>query len=108
MSSITFETRGPQFISQLRTGSPQMKKVYYFAVETDDHGLQGCEHEHQTVTSATACINVAGGYVLAIETHLRQLTEAEEAEFQLAKYGIGADTQQEKAPNRPLGWLPSE
>jgi hypothetical protein len=86
-----------------------MKKVHYFAAWTDSGCcLLGCDHEHQTVTSAAACINIAGGYVVAVETHLRQLTEAEEAEFQFAMYGISAGTQQEKAPNRPLGWLPSE
>jgi hypothetical protein len=83
---------------------PEMKKVYYFAVWTDDHGIQGCAHEHQTVTSAAACINCAGGFVLAVEKHLRGLTEAEEAEFQLAHYGIGADSRT-KSPSRRLGWF---
>lgn len=85
-----------------------MKKVYYFAARTDSDCLLGCDHEHQTVTSATACIKLAGGYVVAVETHLRELTETEETEFQLAMYGIRADSQTEKAPNRPLGWLPAK
>jgi hypothetical protein len=85
-----------------------MKKVYYFAVQSADCGIEGCDHEHKTVTSAAACINRAGGYVVAVETHLRELTEAEEAEFQLAMYGIGADSQTKKAPHRPLAWLPAK
>lgn len=87
-----------------------MKTVYYFAAWTDSDCLLGCGHQHTTVTSAVACINIAGGYVVAVETQtqLRGLTEAEEAEFQLAKYGIGADSKTEKAGSRPLGWLPAE
>jgi hypothetical protein len=85
-----------------------MKTVYYFAAWTDSGCLLGCDHKHQTVTSAVACINVTGGYVVAVETQLRELTEAEEAEFQLAKYGIGAASQKKKkkAPNKSLDWLP--
>jgi hypothetical protein len=83
-----------------------MKSVYYFAAWTDSDCLVGCDHRHQTVTSATACSNVAGSYVVAVETQQRALTEAEEAEFQLAKYGIGWDSQARKATNRPLGWVP--
>jgi hypothetical protein len=82
-----------------------MKKIHYFAAWTHSDCFCGCDHEHQTVTSATACISEVGGYVVAVETHLRELTEAEEAEFQFAKYGIGADPQM-KAPKRLLGWLP--
>ena len=85
-----------------------MKKVLYFAAWTDSGVLCGCEHEHQTVISATACIKDAGGYVVAVETHLRELTEAEEAEFQFAMYGIGVESRTKKAPSRPLGWLPSK
>jgi hypothetical protein len=82
-----------------------MKKVHYFAAWTHNECFCGCDHEHQTVTSATACINEVGGYVVAVETHMRELTEAEEAEFQFAKYGIRPDSQTEKAPTRPLSWL---
>jgi hypothetical protein len=85
-----------------------MKTVYYFAAWTDSDCLLGCDHQHKTVTSAVACINIAGGYVIAVENQLRELTEAEEAEFQLAKYGIGADSKTKKSPDRPLGWLPAE
>jgi hypothetical protein len=84
-----------------------MKTVYYFAAWTDSNCLLGCDHRHQTVTSAVACINVAGGYVVAVETQLRELTEEEEAEFQLAKYGIGTDPQPTKILSKPLDWLPA-
>jgi len=84
-----------------------MNRVFYFAAWTDSDCLLGCDHEHQTVTSAAACINAVGGYVIAVETRLRELTEPEEAEFQFAKYGIGADPRATKAsPNRLLRWLP--
>lgn len=85
-----------------------MKTVYYFAAWTDSDCLRGCDHQHKTVTSAVACINIAGGYVIAVENQLRELTEAEEAEFQLAKFGIGADSKTKKAPDRSLDWLPAE
>jgi hypothetical protein len=85
-----------------------MKQIYYFAAWTDSDCLLGCDHQHQTVTSATACINVAGGYVMAVETSLRELTGREEAEFQLAKYGIGGDPPPDAGRIRPLGWLPAK
>jgi hypothetical protein len=75
--------------------------VFYFAAWTDSGCLCGSDHQHQTVLSAMACINTAGGYVVAVETRsglLRELTDAEEAEFQLAKYAFGAKPQAEKAP----------
>jgi hypothetical protein len=55
-----------------------------------------------------ACINVADGYVVAVETQLRELTEVEESEFQLAKYGIGSDPKPTKIIRIPLGWLPAQ
>ena len=85
-----------------------MKKVHYFAAWTDSGCLLGCNHEHKTVASAVACIKDAGGYVVAVETHLRELTDAEEAEFQHAMYGTRAKSKKEAAPKRPLGWLPAE
>ncbi len=84
-----------------------MNKIYYFAAWTDSGCLLGCDHEHQTVLSATACINVAGGYVVAVETRLRELNEMEEAEFQLAKYGFGPDAKAWRSRLRRLGWLPA-
>jgi hypothetical protein len=88
-----------------------MESVFYFAAWTDSGCLLGCDHQHRTVTSATACINTAGGYVVAVESRfglLRELTDAEEAEFQLAKYGFGAEPQTEKAPNGRLIWFPAK
>ena len=62
-----------------------MKSIYYFAAWTDSECLLGCDHEHQTVTEAVACISCAGGYVIAVENKvLRALTDDEEAEFQRA------------------------
>jgi hypothetical protein len=84
-----------------------MTKIYYFAAWTDSGCLLGCDHEHRTVISATACINVAGGYVVAVETRLRELNETEEAEFQLAKYGFDADAKTGAAPLRRFGWRPA-
>jgi hypothetical protein len=66
-----------------------MPSTFYFAAWTDSGCLLGCPHEHQTITSAVACISYAGGYVLAVEKGvLRGLTGAEEVEFQSAMYGI--------------------
>jgi hypothetical protein len=65
-----------------------MGSTFYFSAWTDSGCLLGCEHEHQTVTSATACISCAGGYVIAVQKgELRSLTDAEEVEFQNAMYG---------------------
>lgn len=65
-----------------------MGSTFYFSAWTDSGCLLGCDHEHQTVTSATACISCAGGYVIAVEKGvLRALTDAEEVEFQRAMYG---------------------
>jgi hypothetical protein len=62
--------------------------TYYFAAYTDSGCLLGCDHKHKTVVSATACISSAGGYVVAVQRRkLRELTDAEEDEFQLAMYG---------------------
>ena len=58
-----------------------MKKIHYFAAWSEGYCLEGCDHEHQTVTSAVACINTCGGYVVAMETQLRALTDAEEQNF---------------------------
>src|ERR1700722_17115360 len=98
---------GTPQLSHTEIGGYQMKKIYYFAAWTDSDCLCGCDHEHQTVTSATACsFRACGGYVVAVETHMRELTEAEEAEFQFEKYGIGPDLPTMKAKKRLLCWLP--
>ena len=65
-----------------------MNTIYYFAAWTDSGFLIGCDHEHATVVSATACISCAGGYPIAVERGvLRALNAAEEREFQEALYG---------------------
>jgi len=69
-----------------------MGSTFYFSAWTDSGCLLGCDHEHQTVTSATACISCAGGYVIAVENGvLRALTDVEELEFQRAMYGGAAE-----------------
>jgi hypothetical protein len=65
-----------------------MAEVFYFAAWTDSGCLMGCDHEHETVISATNCISVAGSYVIAVENgEYRALHDREEAEFQYALYG---------------------
>lgn len=60
-----------------------MSSIYYFAAWTDSGCLLGCDHEHQTVSDAVACISCAGGYVIAVENSVyRPLNDIEEAEFQ--------------------------
>src|SRR5207248_819184 len=78
---ITSETFGPVVISLWR--GEKMPSLYYFAAWTDSGCLLGCDHQHQTVMSATSCIACAGGYVVAVENgELRALEDEEEAEFQ--------------------------
>jgi hypothetical protein len=80
-----------------------MPSIFYFAAWTDSGCLLGCDHEHQTVTSAAACISCAGGYVLAVERSiLRPPTDAEEAEFQRAMYGSKAEAKQSFAADGML------
>jgi hypothetical protein len=75
-----------------------MRSTFYFAAWTDSGCLLGCDHEHQTVTSAVACITCAGGYVIAVEKGvLRGMTDAEEAEFQHAMYGTKVEARQHLA-----------
>ncbi len=64
------------------------RKRYYVAVHWDSDCMCGCPHKHKNITTATACISEAGGYVVAVRRgKTRQLTDAEEAEFQKAMYG---------------------
>lgn len=73
-----------------------MKDIYYYATVENDHPQIGCCHIHRTVCSATACISSAGAYVVAVENGiLRALTDAEEVEFQIAKYGSVKSEQQD-------------
>jgi len=72
-----------------------MGSTFYFSAWTDSGCLLGCDHEHQTVTSAAACISCAGGYVVAVEKGvLRALNDAEEVEFQHAMYGSKVESAQ--------------
>jgi hypothetical protein len=72
-----------------------MRSTFYFAAWTDSGCLLGCDHEHQTVTSAVPCISCAGGYVIAVEKGvLRAMTDVEEAEFQFAMYGTKVESAQ--------------
>lgn len=67
-----------------------MGKRQFVAVYTDSGCLLGCEHKHQNVTTAAACISQPGGYVVAVRRRkYLPLTEAEEAEFQQAMFGRG-------------------
>jgi hypothetical protein len=80
-----------------------MPPTFYFSAWTDSGCLLGCFHEHQTVTSAAACISCAGGYVIAVEKEvLRALTDAEELEFQYAMYGSSAESRQHVSPEGGL------
>jgi hypothetical protein len=72
--------------------------LFYFAAHTDGGCLIGCSHTHHTVTSATACISSAGGYVLAIENSvLRVLTAEENAEFEFAMHGVSIELKDRNA-----------
>ena len=65
-----------------------MSKRYFVAVYTDSGCLCACEHKHQNVTTAAACISQPGGYVVAVRRQqYLPLTEAEQAEFESAMYG---------------------
>jgi hypothetical protein len=82
---ITSGTLGPD-LSEVETGEEM--RLFYFAAWTDSECLLGCNHRHETVISATACISHVGGYVVAVENaELRALTGKEEAQFQHAMYG---------------------
>lgn len=57
--------------------------TYYFAAWTDSGFLLGCDHKHNTVTEAVACISCAGGYVIAVGNGVyRALNDVEEREFE--------------------------
>lgn len=65
-----------------------MSSIYYFAAPVDSGCFIGCDHRHQTIASAVACINCAGGYVVAVQNgELRALNSAEEREFQALVHG---------------------
>lgn len=62
--------------------------VYYVAAYTDSGRLMVCDHQHQTILSAVACISSAGGYVVAVDNgRIRELNPDEESEFQRIVHG---------------------
>ena len=74
-------------------------KRHFVAVHTDGECILACNHKHQNVTTAAACISEAGGYVVAVRRRkFFALTAAEEAEFQLAMYGHGKPAEKREAP----------
>lgn len=88
----------------LRLSGLKMNRERYFVAVDLDH-LQTCNHRHVNVTTATACIWEAGGYVLALSEGIYQgLTEAEEAEFLRAMYGRG-EPEKRQVPDLGLGKL---
>jgi hypothetical protein len=75
-----------------------MKNIYYRTAYTEGECLIACNHEHQTVIAATACIAATGGYVVGVEDGaIRTLTDAEETEFQNAMCGSKVEFQQNAA-----------
>ena len=66
-----------------------MGKRHFVAVHTDSGTcLVACNHKHQNVMTAAACISEAGGYVVAVRRgKYFPLTDAEEVEFKKLMYG---------------------
>jgi hypothetical protein len=84
-----------------------MGKRYFVAVYTDSGCLISCDHKHPNVSTATACISQAGGYVVAARrSRFLALTESEEAQFQVAMYGRAEPERRANAPD--LGLLVNE
>ena len=80
-----------------------MGKRYFVAVYTDSGFLLACDHRHPNVSTATACIAHAGGYVVAVERDkFLALSEAEEAQFQVAMYGPAEAAKPENVPDLGL------
>ena len=68
-----------------------MGKRHFVAVHTDSGCLIACDHKHQNVATATACVSQPGGYVVAIRRRkYLPLTESEEADFQQLMFGTGS------------------
>jgi len=84
-----------------------MGKRYFIAVYTDSGCLIPCDHKHPNVSTATACISQAGGYVVAARRgKFLALTDSEEAQFQAAMYGRAEPERRANAPD--LGLLVNE
>jgi hypothetical protein len=79
-----------------------MDYLYYVAAWTDSDCLCCCEHEHQNVACAVACINTCGGFVLAFEgAQMRGLTQKEMTEFDHTMFG----KPQARKERQPTGLL---
>lgn len=78
-----------------------MGKRHFVAVHTDSGCILGCDHKHQNIATATACISQPGGYVVAVRRgKYFPLTELEEAEFRKAMFG--PEKQQCQGPDLSL------
>ncbi len=67
-----------------------MGKRHFVAVYTDSGCILGCDHKHQNVATATACVSQPGGYIVAVRRRkYLPLTDGEEAEFQRLMFGHG-------------------
>lgn len=68
--------------------------MFYSAAWTNFGWFSSCEHSHETIGDANSCpsIQCAGSYVVGVEDGvMRSLTDEEEAEFQLVRYGHRID-----------------
>ena len=62
-----------------------MSSIRYCAAWTECGCLVTCGHSHESVGEAVACIQCAGGYVVAVDAGtMSSLNNAEEVEFQIA------------------------
>jgi hypothetical protein len=85
----------PEYVEAVQTSAPtptiEAENLNYYRAayaDGDGHGFRVCDHRHQTICSATACISAAGGYVVAVKKgKLQALTSSEEAEVQAALSG---------------------
>jgi len=67
---------------------PKMGNRHFVAVHTDSGCILGCDHKHQNIATAAACISEPGGYIVAVRRgKYLPLTDLEEAEFQEAMFG---------------------
>ena len=79
-----------------------MRKRHFVAVYTDSGCILDCNHKHQNITTAAACISQPGGYVVAVRRRkYLPLTEVEEAKFQKAMFGRAARA----SDSAPVGGL---
>lgn len=87
----------------------EVNSIHYRAADSDcaGCGFAMCNHEHQTVAAATACISTPGGYVVGVENEaVRALTVAEEQEFRVALHGTKVESKAtpDPAPSVPVWW----